>query len=93
MKPLPNAELVPVFTSTELGVIPLVEAALDAAGIEHTVSDRGLNSAIVGTRTIASVGATGAPFQVLVRSEDRARAEDALQGLLEGGGGVDEDGT
>jgi len=90
MEHLPNAELVAVFSSTELGVLPLVRAALEGAGIEHMVSDRGLNSAIVGTRTIMSVGETEEPLQVLVRAEDRERAEQTLRPFLEPQADVDE---
>jgi len=92
MKHLPNAHLVAVFSSTELGVLPLVRAALEEAGIEHMVSDRGLNSAIVGTRTVMSVGETEEPLQVLVRVEDRERAEEVLQPFLDAKPDVDEDG-
>jgi len=89
MKHLPNVNLIAVFTSTELGVLPLVRAALEAAGVEYMVSDRGLNSAIIGTRTVMAAGETEEPLQVLVREEDRARAEEALRPFLADSADVD----
>jgi hypothetical protein len=84
--PDPNAELVPVFATTEFGLVPLVCAALEESGIEYMVQDTSLSSQVVGQRSTMSVGETEEPKQILVRAEDAARARAALRDFTESAG-------
>jgi hypothetical protein len=79
--PSPNAELVAVLRTTERGLLPLARVTLEQQGIDFTVDDRGLSEQLLGRRSSATVGETTQPFSILVRSEDAARARQALDDL------------
>jgi hypothetical protein len=80
-RPDPHADLVPVFETTEAGLLPLARAALEAAGIEYAVQNRGFVDQILGRRSSMTVGETDTPLQVVVRAEDEARAREMLADL------------
>jgi hypothetical protein len=81
-QPDPDAELVPVFATSEFAVVPLARAALDDAGIDYMVQDSGISSEIFGQRSTMSIGETETPVRFLVRSEDEVRALDVLRDFL-----------
>ena len=76
-----DADLVPVFETTESDLLPLAVTALEQAGIEHAVQNRGISDQILGHRSSMTVGETDAPLQILVRAEDEPRARAALREL------------
>jgi processive 1,2-diacylglycerol beta-glucosyltransferase len=79
--PSPDAALVSVLGTTEIGMLPVARAALDHAGIDYTVRNVGIASQIIGQRSIESVGETDTPIEILVRAEDAARAREVLRDL------------
>ena len=79
--PDPEAELVAVLETTEVGLLPLARMALEQEGIEYVVKNRGLADQIIGRRSSMTVGETDAPLLVLVREEDEARAIAVLHDL------------
>ena len=76
-----DADLVPVFETTEADLLPLASSALEQAGIEHSVQNRGISDQILGHRSSMTVGETGAPLLIVVRAEDETRAREALSDL------------
>ena len=81
--PNPDAKVESVFQTTELGLLPLAEMALDQAGIEYFVRDaRGPLSA--GGRTFrGDVPQMG--VEILVRTSDAERARGLLADLEDEG--------
>ena len=80
-RPAGDADLVPVFETTEADLLPLAVTALEQAGIEHAVQNRGISDQILGHRSSMTVGETDAPLLIVVRAEDEPRALDALREL------------
>lgn len=79
---LRDLELVVVFRTTEPGLLPLVESALDEQNIEHMRRLSGDDALTAGGP--AYRGTTGnPPFEILVRSEDEAAARELLRGFEE----------
>jgi hypothetical protein len=83
-RPEPDAELVVVFQTTEAGLLPLARAALDEAGIDYSVQNRGFADQLLGRRSSMTVGETETPLLVVVREEDETRAREALSELRSG---------
>ncbi|MCC7009967.1 MAG: DUF2007 domain-containing protein [Acidobacteria bacterium] len=81
-QPDPQEALIPVWRTTEATVVPHVLAALEQAGIEYMVQDRGLASELIGHRSTLTVGETAPPLSVLVREEDEGRAREIITTLL-----------
>jgi hypothetical protein len=79
-----DTNLVSVFETTEAGLLPLARAALEQAGIEYAVENRGIADQILGRRSSMTVGETDTPLHVVVRAEDAARARDLLTDLSTG---------
>jgi processive 1,2-diacylglycerol beta-glucosyltransferase len=79
--PNPDADLVSVFETTEAGLLPVAQLALDEAGIEHSVQNRGFVDQLFGRRSSMTVGETDTPLHIVVRAEDEARARDVLRDL------------
>lgn len=79
--PNPRAELVTVMETTETGLVPLARLALEQAGIEYAIRNRGIAEQIFGSRTSMTIGETDTPLLVVVRAEDEARALEALADL------------
>jgi Putative prokaryotic signal transducing protein len=80
-RPAADADLVPVFETTEAALLPLASSALEQAGVEHAVQNRGVSDQILGHRSSMTVGETEAPLLIVVRAEDESRARDALREL------------
>ena len=79
---LRDLELVVVFRTTEPGLLPLVESALEDQNIEYMRRLSGDDALTAGGP--AYRGTTGnPPFEILVRSEDEATARDLLRGFEE----------
>ncbi|MEO7189574.1 MAG: DUF2007 domain-containing protein [Vicinamibacterales bacterium] len=87
MAPVPDEALVAVMATTEAGLLPLARMALDEAGIEYAIKNRGFDT-VMGRRSSMTVGETTAPLQVLVRSADEARAREILRDLQAPGPGL-----
>jgi hypothetical protein len=79
--PDPDADLISIFETTEPGVLPLAQIALDEAGIEYAVQNRGFVDQILGRRSSMTVGETDTPLHIVVRAEDEARAREVLRDL------------
>ena len=79
--PNPETELVAVMETTEPGLLPLARMALEQAGIEYAVQNRGIADQIIGRRSSMTVGETETPLVVVVRAEDAGRAGEALRDL------------
>jgi hypothetical protein len=80
-RPDDNADLVSVFETTEAGLLPLARAALEQAGIDYPVENRGLADQLLGRRSSMTIGETDTPLHVVVRAEDAARARELLGDL------------
>jgi hypothetical protein len=74
--------LVPVWRTTESTVVPHVLAALDQAGIEYMVQDRGIATELMGQRSSMTVGETAPPLVVLVHQSDESRAREIVTTLM-----------
>jgi hypothetical protein len=84
--PEPDAALVPVFETTQVGLLPLARLTLDQAGIEYAIRNLGMSDLIVGFRSTQSIGETDAPIEIVVRTDDAARAREVLAGIADAGG-------
>lgn len=83
-----DADLVSIFETTEAGLVPVARLALEEAGIEYAVQNRGFVDQLLGRRTSMTVGETDTPLHIVVRAEDEARAREVLGGLGSGKPGV-----
>ncbi len=84
--PAPDATLVQVFQTTELGLLPLAEMALEQEDIEYFVRDAGGPMSAGGRTFRGDVPEMG--IEILVRTNDADRARELLVDL-EGEGAPD----
>jgi Putative prokaryotic signal transducing protein len=84
-QPSPETALVSVLVTEQPALLPLAQIALEQDGIEYMVQNRGLSDQIIGHRSTMAVGQSKAPLEVLVRTEDAARARALLDELQSAG--------
>ena len=77
----PDAKFVVAFETTDPGVLPLAEIALEQAGIEYTIQNGGISDIILGARAGRRLGENDRPIEVVVRAEDASRARECLDDL------------
>ena len=78
--PTPDAELVPVFTTGDAGLIPLVKSLLEGETIEYLVRGEGVQD-LFGAGRIGGFSYVAGPVEFWVRADDAARARALLEGL------------
>ncbi len=81
VQPSPDAKFVVAFETTDPGVLPLAEIALQQAGIEYTIQNGGISDIILGARAGRRLRENERPIEVVVRAEDESRARECLDDL------------
>lgn len=81
---LNDLKLTVVFTTSEPGLVPLANLALEQRGIEYVTRLQGKDSMSAGGRAYRGEGANE-PVEILVREEDAATAADLLKDLQDVG--------
>ena len=78
--PAPDAELVPVMSTGDAGLIAVAKSLLEAEGIDYLLRGDGLQD-LFGLGRITAYSYAMGPAEFQVRAEDAARARALLQDL------------
>jgi len=80
---LRDLELTVVFRTMEVGLLPLIESALEDQNIEFMRRVSGSDALTAGGPAYRGTAVGGTPFELLVRSEDESAARELLRGFEE----------